>query len=97
MNTHLIPQLLEYFKDNYGIKITNSSDLFETEKNMLEYLVRIGRKLMNNIFEEMGTGYEGNKIKKDGNEYEFKDNRKKSIHGLLCRDWECRWELYTIG
>jgi len=83
MNTHLIPQLLEYFKDNYGIKITNSSDLFETEKNMLEYLVRIGRKLMNNIFEEMGTGYEGNKIKKDGNEYEFKDNRKKSIHGLF--------------
>ena len=26
--TNLIPQLLEYFKENYGIKITNSSDLF---------------------------------------------------------------------
>ena len=39
---------------------------------MLEYLVRMGRKLMNKIFEEMGTGYVGNKIGKDGNEYEFK-------------------------
>jgi len=81
--TNLIPQLLEYFKENYGIKITNSSDLFKTEKNMLEYLVGIGRKLMNKIFEEMDTGYEGNRIEKDGNEYEFKENRNKSIHGLF--------------
>jgi len=81
--TNLIPQLLEYFKENYGIKITNPSDLFETEKNMLEYLMRIGKKLMNKIFEEMGIGYEGNRIEKDGNEYEFKENREKSIHGLF--------------
>ena len=31
----------------------------------------------------MGTGYEGNRIEKDGNKYEFKGNRKKSIHGLF--------------
>jgi len=42
--TNLIPQLLEYFKENYGIKITNPSDFFETEKNMLEYFMRIGKK-----------------------------------------------------
>ncbi len=43
----------------------------------------IGKNLMNKIFEEMGTGYEGNRIEKDGNKYEFKGNRRKSIHGLF--------------
>lgn len=61
----------------------DSSDLFVTEKNMLEYIMGIGKTLMNEIFEEMGTGYEGNRIEKDGNKYEFKGNRKKSIHGLF--------------
>ncbi len=81
--TNLIPQLLKYFKENYGYTMNDSSDLFVTEKNMLECLMGIGRNLMNNIFKEMGTGYEGNRIGKDGNEYEFKGNRKKSIHGLF--------------
>jgi hypothetical protein len=81
--TNLIPQLLKYLKENFGFKMNDSSELFVTEKNMLEYVMGIGRNLMNKIFEEMGTGYEGNRIEKDGNEYEFKDNRKKSIHGLF--------------
>ncbi len=61
----------------------DSSELFVTEKNMLEYVMGIGRNLINKIFKEMGTGYEGNRIEKDGNKYEFKGNRKKSIHGLF--------------
>ncbi len=81
--TNLIPHLLIYFKENYGFKMNDSSDLFVTEKNMLEYIMGIGKNLMNKIFEEMGTGYEGNRIEKDGNKYEFKGNRKKSIHGLF--------------
>ena len=36
--TELIPQLLQYFKDAYGFNISNSSELFETERNMLEFL-----------------------------------------------------------
>jgi hypothetical protein len=81
--TNLIPQLLKYFKENYGFKINDSSDLFVTEKNMLEYVMGIGRNLMNKIFEEMGSGYEGRRIERDGKEYEFKGNRSKSIHGLF--------------
>ena len=60
--TNLIPLLLKYFKENYGFTMNDSSDLFVTEKNMLEYVMGIGKNLMNNIFKEMGTGYEGNRI-----------------------------------
>ena len=70
--TELIPQLLQYFKDAYGFNISNSSELFETERNMLEFLMRVGRDLMNKVFTEIGTGYMGPKIEKDGKEFKFK-------------------------
>ncbi len=81
--TELIPQLLQYFKDAYGFNISNSSELFETERNMLEFLMQIGRDLMNKVFVEIGTGYMGSKIEKDGKEFKFKENREQGIHGLF--------------
>ena len=81
--TELIPQLLQYFKDAYGFNISNSSELFETERNMLEFLMRVGRDLMNKVFTEIGTGYMGPKIEKDGKEFKFKGNREQGIHGLF--------------
>ena len=44
---YLIPQLLKYLKENYGFKMNDSSDLFVTEKNMFEYVMGIGKNLMN--------------------------------------------------
>ena len=45
--------------------------------------MRIGRRIENKFFEEIGTEYLGNIVEKDGKEYEFKDYREKSIHGLF--------------
>ena len=66
MNTNLVSQLLEYFKATFGLTINNAEQLFETQRNLLEYLVGIGRELENKVFEELGKGYEGAKIETDG-------------------------------
>ena len=66
MDTKLVSQLFEYFKANFEFDILNSAELFETQRNILEYLVTLGRELENKVFEEQGKGYEGAKVEKDG-------------------------------
>ena len=83
INEDIVKELFGYFKENYGFKIENATDLFDAERNLLEFLVRIGRRIENKFFEEIGTEYLGNIVEKDGKEYEFKDYREKSIHGLF--------------
>ena len=83
MNTDLVSQLLEYFKATFGLTINNAEQLFETQRNLLEYLVGIGRELENKVFEEFGKGYEGAKIETDGKKYKFVGYRSNTIHGLF--------------
>ena len=83
MNTPFVSQLLEYFKTTYGLKADSAGALFETQRNLLEYLVCLGRKLENKIFEELGKGYEGATIEKEGRRYKFVDYRHNTIHGLF--------------
>ena len=71
MDTNLVSRLLDYFKTNFGLDIQNAEDLFETQRNILEYLVNLGRELENRVFEELGKGYEGAKVEKDGKGYKF--------------------------
>ena len=54
MDTNLVSRLLEYFKTTFGLNIQNAEDLFETQRNLLEYLIRLGRELENRMFEELG-------------------------------------------
>jgi hypothetical protein len=83
MNTNLVSQLLEYFKATFGLTINNAEQLFETQRNLLEYLIGIGRELENKVFEELGKGYEGAKIETDGKKYKFVGYRSNTIHGLF--------------
>ena len=71
MNTNLVSQLLEYFKATFGLTINDAEQLFETQRNLLEYLIRIGRELENRVFEELGKGYEGATIEREGKRYKF--------------------------
>tara|TARA_B100000315_G_C14520455_1_gene561287 strand:+ start:93 stop:1451 length:1359 start_codon:yes stop_codon:yes gene_type:complete len=83
MNREMVLQLLEYFKESFGLEISSAEDLFETQRNLLEYLIKLGRGLENKIFEELGKGYEGATIEKDGTKYKFIDYRGNTIHGLF--------------
>ena len=48
----LLLQAVENFKASYGLKITDSSDMFLAERNLLEFLMKLGRGAM-------GKGYSG--------------------------------------
>jgi hypothetical protein len=83
MDTPFVSQLLEYFKATYGLKVDSAEELFETQRNLLEYLVCLGRDLENKMFEELGTGYQGATVDKDGRKYKFVGYRDNSLHGLF--------------
>jgi hypothetical protein len=83
MNKDLVSQLLEYFKATFGLAVNNAEQLFDTQRNLLEYLIGIGRELENRMFEELGKGYEGVTIERDGKKYKFVGYRPNTIHGLF--------------
>ena len=83
MNREIVAQLFEYFKSSFGLDIDNAEDLFETQRNLLEYLMNLGGELENQVFDELGKGYEGSTISKEGTRYRFLDYREKTIHGLF--------------
>jgi hypothetical protein len=79
----LVLQIVENFKAAYGLKITDSSDMFLSEKNLLEFLMKLGRATMGAVFQQLDTGYEGAVIRKDDRKYKFVGYRTTSLHGLF--------------
>ncbi len=43
MDTNLVSQLIEYFKATFELSIDNAEDLFETQRNLFEYLMGLGK------------------------------------------------------
>ena len=64
MDDKLIDELFENYEEKYGFEINDANDFYEAEKNLLEYLIKAGRKLENRFFDKIGTGYEGKVVKK---------------------------------
>ena len=83
MDKKLVQQIWRCFKDTYEHEIDNSVDLLKGQKDLLEFVMGIGRDLEQSLFDEMGTEYRGRIVKKDGKEFEFEGNRHRSIHGLF--------------
>jgi hypothetical protein len=83
MYTNLLQQIWQYFKEQYGYEIDDSVDLFERQKELLEFVMGIGRGLEQSLFDEMGTGYMGRIISKGGKQFKCKGDRTKVIHGLF--------------
>jgi len=79
----LVPQIVENFKSAYGLKITDSADLFLVERNLLEFLMKLGREVMGTVFQSMDNGYEGAVMNREGRKYKFVGYRTTSLHGLF--------------
>jgi len=79
----LVHQIVADFKATYGSKITDKADLFLAERNMLEYLMRLGRAAMGHLFDGIPRGYEGPRLQRDGSQYKFVGYRKTVLHGLF--------------
>lgn len=83
MDKRLISQLFEYFKASYGLKIDDERDLFESQRDMLECVMCVGRELEQKLFGQLGKGYEGATIEEEGRKYRFVGYRETTIHGLF--------------
>jgi hypothetical protein len=79
----LILQAVENFKAIYGLKITDSSDMLLTERNLLEFLMKLGCGVMGKVFEGMEKGYQGAVLRKERRKYKFVGYRTTSLHGLF--------------
>ena len=64
MVKELVAQLWNCFKDGYGVEVNDSADLFDSQRDILEFIVGVGRKLEESLFIEIGTGYQGTMIKR---------------------------------
>ncbi len=79
----LVPQIVDAFKASYGLEVTDSADLLLLERNLLEFLMLLGRHVMASVFQQMGRGYAGALIKEQGRQYRFVGYRSTSLHGLF--------------
>jgi hypothetical protein len=77
----LVLQIVENFKA--ATNITDNSELFLTEKNLLEFLMKLGRAAMGTVFQQLDTGYERAVIRKQQRKYKFVGYRTTSLHGLF--------------
>jgi hypothetical protein len=83
MDDAMISQILECFKTVYGLKIESAETLWQTQQNLLEFVMRMGREIENALFQEAGTGYQGAIVERDGKRFRFVGNRETSIQGLF--------------
>ena len=56
MNKQLLQQIWQCFKDSYGWEIKDSVDLIEREKELLEFVMGLGKELEQSLFTEIGSG-----------------------------------------
>jgi hypothetical protein len=79
----LAAQIGGTFKATYGLKITDSADMFLAQRNLLESLMKLGVGVMRKVFEDMKKGYGGAVTRKEGRKYKFVGYRTTSLHGLF--------------
>ena len=83
MNTMIIERVFEDFKAQYGVSETDPQSLLQGQRDLLEFLMKLGRRLEQLYFSELGSGYMGSKVVLDGAEHAFKGYRSKTVHGLF--------------
>lgn len=81
-NTEIISEILKHFKENFRYELKNQSDVFAMEQDLLAYLVELGRALEQELFNE-NTGYEGNTVTIDDEQFTFHEYTTRQIHALF--------------
>ena len=83
LNESIVGQLFELFKEHYGCAVADATGPFDGQRDMLEFLMRLGKRLEQRFFHALGSGYVGPKSTIAGVEYRFKGYRSRRIHGLF--------------
>lgn len=61
MDDTILTQLLDCYKTVYGAKLDSPATLFKMQQNLMEFVMGLGRKLENKVFEQAGSGYRGDR------------------------------------
>jgi hypothetical protein len=83
MNEEIIGKLFELFKQEYGSTVANPASLFDGQRDLLTFVMGMGRALEQRLFDALGTGYQGRTLELEGVRYEFKEHRGCEVHGLF--------------
>jgi hypothetical protein len=67
------------------VRIDGAEDLLEVQREILQFVMEVGRNIEQQVFEQAGQGYEGAEIEREGRRYRFVSYRQKEIHGLFGR------------
>lgn len=79
----LADEVAKHFKAHYKSGFSTTEGLLDTEKNILSFIMTLGQKIEQRLFDEMDKGYSGREIKINNNAHTFIDYMERSIHGLF--------------
>jgi len=83
MYEETIGELLELFKEQYGVWDAEVSSVFEGQRDLLAFVMSVGTALEQRMCATLGSGYRGASVKGASGRYRFKGYRPRSMHGLF--------------
>ena len=88
MDKELVAHFVEHVKLAGGggeCDVSSAAGMLRLELRVHEHLIQLGREAVRNLATEVGTGYQGPRMKRGkgvGSMFRFKGNRPKTVHGL---------------
>ncbi len=83
MNEEIIGKLFDQFKEQYGSTVADPGSLFDGQRDLLTFMMGVGRELEQRVFDALGTGYRGPRVEMEGVRYRFKGHRRCEVQGLF--------------
>ena len=89
MDKELVAHIVEHVKLANGgdgadgeFEVQSPAAMLRLELRVHEYLMQLGREVVWNLTAEVGSGYQGPRVKRGKVVLRFKGNRPKTVHGL---------------
>ena len=96
MNEGIIGKLFDLFKEQFGSTVANRVSVFDGQRDLLTFVMGVGRELEQRVFDALGTGYQGASVEIEGVTYRFKGNRRCQVQGLFGKI-ELKRAYYVAG
>ena len=96
MNEAIIGKLFDVFKDQYGSTVADRASLFDGQRDLLTFVMGVGRELEQRMFDALGSGYRGSTVEMEGVRYRFKGHRRCEVQGLFGKI-ELKRAYYVAG
>ena len=86
MDKELVAHIVEHVKLANGgdgeFEVHSPAAMLRLELRVHDYLMQLGREVIWNLAAEVGSGYQGPRVKRGKVVLRFKGNRPKTVHGL---------------